>query len=94
MQRSRWMHEPSRSMVDRFRRRARSPAAALFRRVFVISGLVFTLGTRNPGPVGPLQQRSTPRAVGLATSLHRTWTSAVKKIGDLPEYRSTRISSR
>ena len=32
-------------MVDRFRRRARTPAAALFRRVFVINGLVFTLGT-------------------------------------------------
>ena len=32
-------------MVDRFRRHARTPAAALFRRVFVINGLVFTLGT-------------------------------------------------
>jgi two-component system sensor histidine kinase UhpB len=32
-------------MADRFRRRARTPAAALFRRVFVINGLVFTLGT-------------------------------------------------
>ena len=33
------------SMVDRFRQRARTPAAGLFRRVFVINGLVFTLGT-------------------------------------------------
>ena len=32
-------------MVDRFRRRALTPAAALFRRVFVINGLVFALGT-------------------------------------------------
>ena len=32
-------------VLERFRRRARTPAAALFRRVFVINGLVFTLGT-------------------------------------------------
>ena len=32
-------------VLDRFRRRTRSPATALFRRVFVINGLVFTLGT-------------------------------------------------
>jgi two-component system sensor histidine kinase UhpB len=32
-------------ILERFRRRARTPAAALFRRVFVINGLVFTLGT-------------------------------------------------
>ncbi len=31
--------------LDRFRRRARTPAAGLFRRVFLINGLVFTIGT-------------------------------------------------
>lgn len=30
---------------NRFRRRERTPAAALFRRVFLINGLIFTLGT-------------------------------------------------
>ncbi|WP_016881255.1 MULTISPECIES: histidine kinase [unclassified Rhodococcus (in: high G+C Gram-positive bacteria)] len=33
------------SVVDRFRGQARTPAGALFWRVFVINGLVFTIGT-------------------------------------------------
>ncbi|MFD4181244.1 histidine kinase, partial [Rhodococcus sp. NPDC058514] len=33
------------SIVDRFQGHARTPAGGLFRRVFVINGLVFTLGT-------------------------------------------------
>ena len=33
------------TIADRFQRRARTPARALFRRVFVINGLVFALGT-------------------------------------------------
>ncbi len=33
------------AVINRFRRRARTPAAALFRRVFLINGLIFTLGT-------------------------------------------------
>ncbi|MGB3285530.1 MULTISPECIES: HAMP domain-containing sensor histidine kinase [Mycolicibacter] len=33
------------AVVDRFRRRARPPARGLFRRVVLINGLVFTLGT-------------------------------------------------
>jgi two-component system, NarL family, sensor histidine kinase UhpB len=32
-------------VMDRFQRRARTPAAALFRRLFLINGLVFTVGT-------------------------------------------------
>ncbi len=33
------------AVIDRFRRRARTPAAALFRRIFLINGLVFIVGT-------------------------------------------------
>ena len=33
------------TVISRFRRRARTPAGALFRRVFLINGLIFTLGT-------------------------------------------------
>jgi two-component system, NarL family, sensor histidine kinase UhpB len=33
------------SVINSFRRRARTPATALFRRVFLINGLIFTLGT-------------------------------------------------
>ncbi|WP_159928082.1 sensor histidine kinase [Rhodococcus sp. WAY2] len=36
---------PRVSVVSRFRGRTRTPAGALFRRLFVINGLVFTLGT-------------------------------------------------
>ncbi|MGH3645412.1 MAG: histidine kinase [Mycobacterium sp.] len=35
----------SEHVLERLRRRTRTPAAELFRRVFVINGLVFTLGT-------------------------------------------------
>lgn len=60
------------AVVDRFRRRARAPARGLFRRVVLINGLVFTVGTlalaMSPATVsGPVQLTEIPiLVVGLA----------------------------